>query len=103
MMKVENNGVAFSDWLAQSENEKSRRIRFGIGCRKIASGNFDSCDWLLFSGVRVLNEDSSPKRDRLSSLPADERQDTSSKQDGDEYSNPSLDFVSTSHTNIRQY
>jgi hypothetical protein len=100
VMKVENDGVPLSNWLAEPENEKPGRIRFGIGYREISGGNCYPCDRLLFSGVRILNNDSSPKRDRLSFLPADECHDASSKQDGDNYSNPSLDFVSTSHLNV---
>jgi hypothetical protein len=98
--KPENNGAAPANWFTQLKNEESRGVRNGLGRSEIASRNCHSRDRLLFSGIRILDEDGSPKRNRLLSLPADERQDAGGKQNGDKQRGPSLDFVKTSHVHI---
>ena len=97
--KGEDNRVPLPNWFAQLEREESGRIRRGVGGSEIASGNCNSCDRPLFSGVRILYEDGSLKGDRLLSLPADQRHGDDEHK-GDKKSDPSFDFVGTSHLHI---
>ena len=97
--KDEDNSVPLPNRFAQPEKEEPGRIRRGVGGSEVASGNCNSCDRPLLSGVRILYEDGSLKRDRFLSLPADQRQGDD-EHNGDKKSDPSFDFVGTSHLYI---
>src|SRR5438552_1154870 len=100
MMKIEDNGISPANWLAQFKNEESGRVRLGVGHCEIATGNINSCDGLLFSGIRILDQHGPLNRDCLLFLPADQRHSAGSQQDGDQQSAPGFNLVSTSHAEI---
>ena len=85
--------------LRRLKTEEPGRIRRSVGGSEVAGGNCNSCDRPLFSRVRILYEDGSLKGDRFLSLPADQRQGDD-EHNGDKKSDPSFDFVGTSHLNI---
>src|SRR5208283_3705200 len=79
--KVKRNGVPSANRLKQLKNEETGGVSGCAGRSEFAGGNCNSRDRQLFSGIRILDEDGSPKCNRP--LPLDQRPDAGSKQEAD--------------------
>src|SRR5579864_1643826 len=97
VVKIENNGMAPANWFAQLKNKESGRVRLSRRHRKVAGGNLNACDRLLFSGIGILDQYGTLKRNSFLLLPADQRQTAGSKESCDQQAAQGLNFVSASH------
>src|ERR1700733_1519973 len=95
--KRQNDGMTLANWLAQLEQKKSGGIRRGVGGGEIAGGNHDTADGLLFSRVRILHQDGATKGNCFLPFPADYRENAAGKDESDQHSDRSFDFVGPSH------
>jgi hypothetical protein len=90
--------MALPNWFPQLKKKISGGIRLRVEHPQIACGDGNSADGLLFPRVRFLDQNRSPKIDRLLSLPADQQEGAGQHECANRY--PSLDFVNTSHARI---
>src|SRR5579864_6349311 len=99
VMETEDDGVAPTNWFAQFKNEEPGGIRLDIRHCEISRGNLHACDRLLFSGIGILNQYRSLKRNCFLFLPADQCQTGNRKECCDQQAAKGFNFVSARHAN----
>ncbi len=75
VVEIKNKRVPFPDRFVQFKTEKSGGVRGCFSCCEISGRNGNSRDRQLFTRVRILHQNRSPKRNRLLPLPANQPED----------------------------